>query len=799
MGRRARNKQPPPPVLPELRQPAGSTGKKGKKRTSKSEEKIPQKRVASGSATSQQELPKKVATPSSESGAPVKKAKTGESSSKKAVQAAGSVPTKKDVPTKKVAKQAKGDVSAKRTKGQEHGHDHEHEHGHEHESGAPSTEDVFASLGLPKNGKLSARQKKKALAEAERLELLLKSHGYSLDDEDENEDTAGDANDGEDEENQMDDEDDIDEEVDDGESENEDEEGDANDEEADEEVGEDEEESGDKDAADFVDGEEIEDEDGAIINEEDDEEIDSDEAYGPEDADEENIGKVENDAEEDDEDNEGEDDEVDDEEVEGIENDDDEEDAEEADDVDGDDVDGDDLDQEGLEDDYIGDESLENGDEFDVDEDGLGDVGELQDAEGLDESFLLPTVEEEEQEKQAPLDLQLVHMRIQEIVNVLSNFQELAQPGRSRADYTDRLLKDIQTYYGYNEFLAEMLFNLFSPAEAIEFFEANETPRPVTIRVNTLRTRRRDLAQKLINRGVSLEPVGPWSKVGLQVFESSVPIGATPEYLAGDYMLQALSSFLPCIALAPQPNERVLDMASAPGGKATYLSALMQNTGCVFANDSNKARIKSLTANVHRMGCKNVVVCNYDGRQFPKVIGGFDRVLLDSPCSGSGVISKDPSVKTNKSQRDLSLLSQLQKQLILCAIDSVSPKSTTGGYVVYSTCSVIVEENEEVVDYALRKRPNVRIVPTGIDFGRDGFKSIRGKKFNDRMSLCRRIFPHAHNLDGFFVCKLKVEAMHKTPEHVTEEAPETVFDNEQDDKIIERSQDRQNKKRRVVS
>jgi 16S rRNA C967 or C1407 C5-methylase (RsmB/RsmF family) len=113
-------------------------------------------------------------------------------------------------------------------------------------------------------------------------------------------------------------------------------------------------------------------------------------------------------------------------------------------------------------------------------------------------------------------------------------------------------------------------------------------------------------------------------------------------------MLQSASSFLPVIALAPQPNERVLDMASAPGGKTTYISALLQNTGVVFANDSNKARTKSLTANVHRMGCKNVVVCNYDAREFPKVIGGFDRVLLDAPCSGTGVISKDASVKVNK-------------------------------------------------------------------------------------------------------------------------------------------------------
>ena len=189
---------------------------------------------------------------------------------------------------------------------------------------------------------------------------------------------------------------------------------------------------------------------------------------------------------------------------------------------------------------------------------------------------------------------------------------------------------------------------LTNAPQAIEFFEANEVPRPVTIRTNTLRTRRRDLAQALINRGVNLEPIGKWTNVGLQVFESSVPIGATPEYLAGHYMLQAASSFLPVIALGPQPGERVLDMASAPGGKTTHMAALMQNTGVVFANDANKARVKSLTANVHRLGCKNVVVCSYDGREFPKVIGGFDRVLLDAPCSGTGVISKDASVKTNK-------------------------------------------------------------------------------------------------------------------------------------------------------
>jgi ribosomal RNA methyltransferase Nop2 len=101
--------------------------------------------------------------------------------------------------------------------------------------------------------------------------------------------------------------------------------------------------------------------------------------------------------------------------------------------------------------------------------------------------------------------------------------------------------------------------------------EANEVQRPVTIRTNTLKTRRRDLAQALINRGVNVDPLDKWTKVGLVIYNSQVPIGATPEYLSGHYMLQGASSFLPVMALAPQPNERVLDMCAAPGGKATYI------------------------------------------------------------------------------------------------------------------------------------------------------------------------------------------------------------------------------------
>jgi 25S rRNA (cytosine2870-C5)-methyltransferase len=352
-------------------------------------------------------------------------------------------------------------------------------------------------------------------------------------------------------------------------------------------------------------------------------------------------------------------------------------------------------------------------------------------------------------------DLQLLRNRINDTVRVLDDFSNLAEEGRSRAEYTAQLIKDICAYYGYSEYLAEKLFNLFPPKEAFAFFEANETPRPVVIRTNTLRTHRRDLAQALINRGVTLEPVGKWSKIGLQIFESAVPLGATPEYLAGHYILQAASSFLPVMALAPQEHERVLDMAAAPGGKTTHIAALMKNTGCIFANDSNKSRAKGLIGNIHRLGAKNTIVCNYDAREFPKVIGGFDRVLLDAPCSGTGVIAKDPSVKTNKTERDFLMLPHLQKQLLLAAIDSVDHASKTGGYIVYSTCSVTVEENEQVVQCALSKRPNVKLVETGLVFGKEGFTAYMGKTFDKSLKMTRRYYPHAYNVDGFFVSKFK--------------------------------------------
>lgn len=364
--------------------------------------------------------------------------------------------------------------------------------------------------------------------------------------------------------------------------------------------------------------------------------------------------------------------------------------------------------------------------------------------------FNFPT----EEESTDITNLKDVQQRIKDVVMILSDFKRLRDINRSRSEYMDLLKKDLCTYYSYNNFLMQKLMQIFPLDELLEFLEASEIQRPMTIRTNTLKTRRRDLAEALINRGVNLDPIGKWTKIGLVVYSSQVPMGATPEYLAGHYILQGASSFLPVMALEPKENERILDMCAAPGGKSSHIAALMKNTGVLFSNDVNAERIKAVVGNFHRLGIVNSVVCTYDGRKIPSVIKGFDRVLLDAPCTGTGVVSKDPSVKTNKDEVDIQRCCTLQRELLLAAIDCANARSESGGIIVYSTCSILPEENEWVIDYALKKR-DVKLVPTGLEFGTEGFTSYRQYRFHPSLKLTKRFYPHVHNMDGFFVAKLK--------------------------------------------
>lgn len=158
---------------------------------------------------------------------------------------------------------------------------------------------------------------------------------------------------------------------------------------------------------------------------------------------------------------------------------------------------------------------------------------EFQSSLAQQEVFQFP-----DEDDDTPVTLQVIQQRIKDVSAVLADFSHRRLPNKSRQDYLDLLRKDLCTYYSYNEFLMEKLMQIFPVNELFEYLEASEVPRPLTIRTNSLKTRRRDLAAALINRGVNLDPLGKWTKVGLVVYNSNVPLGATPEYLAGHYMIQ---------------------------------------------------------------------------------------------------------------------------------------------------------------------------------------------------------------------------------------------------------------------
>ena len=402
--------------------------------------------------------------------------------------------------------------------------------------------------------------------------------------------------------------------------------------------------------------------------------------------------------------------------------------------------------------------------------------------------FHLPTPEELEEDENRVVPPSELRARIEDILEVLADFKVRREPNRSRSEYIERLGKDMAELFGYLQELVDYFLSMFGPNECFEFLEASDKPRPLVVRVNTLKARRKDLAAALMKRGVRLDPLAPWSKVGLKIYESTVPIGATPEYLAGHYMLQSAASMCPVMALGPQPGDRVMDMSAAPGGKTSYLSQLMKNKGVVIANDLKAERQKATVANLHRLGVRNVVTCCYDGRK----IGGqlrnsFDRILLDAPCSGLGVISRDPSVKVQRTIPDVQRCAHLQKELLLAAVDALNHKSKKGGgFMVYSTCSVAVAENEEVVNYLLSKR-DVKLVETGLDFGKPGFTRFEHKRFHPSLALTRRFYPHVHNMDGFYVAKIqKLSDKRKGEDDKKQAAEEGVTD---DVKVTEPEED----------
>ena len=290
---------------------------------------------------------------------------------------------------------------------------------------------------------------------------------------------------------------------------------------------------------------------------------------------------------------------------------------------------------------------------------------------------------------------------------------------------------------------------LFGLEETRELLEANEKRINNALRINSIKIDPNNLIDRMKKKGFRFKKI-PWDPNGFWVEKEPYSIGAALEYLLGYYYIQKASSMIPANLLKTTDSDIVLDMCAAPGGKLVQLANLMHNKGCLIGIDSNKNRMKSLRSNVLRLGIKNTILYRMDATKFVEFNINIDKILLDAPCTGEGLIPFDKKRKTSRTYEDIIFCSNIQLQLLKAAIKIVKKN----GIIVYSTCSISPEENELVINQVLKEK-NIEIIDTGLDFGEPGLISCFGQKVNNQLLKARRCYPHKIGTQGFFVCKLK--------------------------------------------
>lgn len=306
--------------------------------------------------------------------------------------------------------------------------------------------------------------------------------------------------------------------------------------------------------------------------------------------------------------------------------------------------------------------------------------------------------------------------------------------------------KKLAEKYGYDEFIIRRWERIFGREETEKLVVAMENV-PKYIRVNTIKADEDKTISQLEERGFLLEKTEV--EFCYEVKKEPYSTGATPEYLMGYYYIMDKSSCIPPLALEPEESDFIVDFASSPGGKTTMMAQLMKNRGKILAIEGNRERIQPLIDNIHRMGVLNTAVLHMNSAEFYKLGIKADKILLDAPCTGEGIIHKDPSRKKSRGKDDIVFCSSLQTKMLESAIKSVKK----GGIIVYSTCSLTPEENELVIQRMLE---NYNIHLEEISYGEPALTKIGDLRLDMEIKKARRFYPHKNRCSGFFAAKIVV-------------------------------------------
>jgi len=310
-------------------------------------------------------------------------------------------------------------------------------------------------------------------------------------------------------------------------------------------------------------------------------------------------------------------------------------------------------------------------------------------------------------------------------------------------------LRYLTVKYSHPEWLVRRWLKRFGLEETEELLKANNNPSATCIRVNTLKTTVAELTQKLEVRGIKTVKS---TKLPTALFiEDYGALESLDLFREGYFTVQDESSQLAAYLLNPQAGERVLDVCSAPGGKTTYLAQLMNNYGEIVAVDIYPQKLELVNQLARRLGISIIRTVLSDARQLEQIQGQFAKVLVDAPCSGLGVLRRRADLRWQKREDEIQKLPELQLAILLSAAEKVAP----GGEIVYSTCTTEPEENFEVVKAFRKERPDFSAVDLieALPFTVTAEKDLRQLKKG-----VWQILPHLHEMDGFFIAKMKRKA-----------------------------------------
>ncbi|MFT9847921.1 16S rRNA (cytosine(967)-C(5))-methyltransferase RsmB [Aneurinibacillus sp. REN35] len=305
--------------------------------------------------------------------------------------------------------------------------------------------------------------------------------------------------------------------------------------------------------------------------------------------------------------------------------------------------------------------------------------------------------------------------------------------------------------HSHPEWMVEEWIRLYGEAETEAMCAANNAAPALSLRANALRATRDELIEQ-IRKQVTDAEAEPSVLAPEGVVASDIgSIAELPAYTSGSCTVQDESSMLVARALAPQAGTKVLDMCAAPGGKTTHIAELMKNKGEIIALDVHAHKIKLIEENAFRLGISIIESRQGDARSVDNVLLGttFDRILVDAPCTGLGVIRRKPDIKWHKWQEDAAAISAIQYE-ILCSAARLASSDTK---IVYSTCTVQPEENQEVVQRFLAAHPKWEL---------DGslaadMPDVLLDKYPTLSEGYMQILPHHFGTDGFFISRLQMK------------------------------------------